>query len=234
MHKKLCKISATPFSFLCYHNAKDDFNENVHFRISLRETLIFFSRTIFRKCRSFRSLNLPLALVKVSFRGKFKSDKKPDGTRISANQHLQYIQREGNFSNIEQSHENLATDKIAAANHLDYINRNNEFAQLEGCIFHSHHLPKWANDNPKYFFQAADKYESCGNRRYMEIEFALPNELTTVEQYRQIIDAFIVKHLSAHYFAYAIHEKIGALSNGQRHPHVHIIFSERIIDDVKN
>ena len=67
----------------------------------------------------------------------------------------------------------------------------------------------------------------------MEIEFALPNELKTVEQYKQIIDAFIEKHLRDHYFAYAIHDKIGAMSNGQHHPHVHIMFSERMIDDVE-
>ncbi|MBQ7198883.1 MAG: MobA/MobL family protein, partial [Selenomonadaceae bacterium] len=85
----------------------------------------------------------------------------------------------------------------------------------------------------KKFFQAADRYEGCGNRRYMEIEFALPNELSTVDQYRQIIEAFIAKHLNDLYFAYAIHEKFGALSNGQRHPHVHIMFSERLIDDVE-
>ena len=66
----------------------------------------------------------------------------------------------------------------------------------------------------------------------MEIEFALPNELKTVEQYRQIIDAFIAKHLSEHYYAYAIHEKADELS-GERHPHVHIMFSERMIDDVE-
>ena len=167
------------------------------------------------------------------FHFRLKSDKKPDGTRISANQHLQYIQREGNFSHIEQSHQKFETDKISASAHLDYINRNNEFAQREGCIFYAHHLPKWADNNPKKFFQAADRYEGCGNRRYMEIEFALPNELTTVEQYRQIIEAFIAKHLNEHYFAYAIHEKFGALSNGQRHPHVHIMFSERLIDDVE-
>ena len=83
------------------------------------------------------------------------------------------------------------------------------------------------------FFQAADKYEGVGHRRYVEIEFALPNELKTVEQYRQIIDAFIAKHLSDHYYAYAIHNKIGVMSDGQHHPHVHIMFSERLIDDVE-
>ena len=54
-----------------------------------------------------------------------------------------------------------------------------------------------------------------------------------MEQYRQIIDAFIAKHLSNHYYAYAIHDKIGVMSDGQHHPHVHIMFSERLIDDVE-
>ena len=123
--------------------------------------------------------------------------------------------------------------QLSAKTHVEYINREEAFAQRGGCIFHAHHLPKWAKNDPKKFFQAADKYEGVGNRRYMEIEFALPNELKTVEQYRQIIDAFIAKHLSDHYYAYAIHNKIGVMSDGQHHPHVHIMFSERLIDDVE-
>ena len=124
-------------------------------------------------------------------------------------------------------------DHVFAASHVEYINREKAFESRGGCIFHSHHLPKWAKDDPKKFFKAADKYEGVGNRRYMEIEFALPNELKTVEQYRQIIDTFIAKHLSNHYYAYAIHDKIGMMSDGQHHPHVHIMFSERFIDDVE-
>ncbi len=124
-------------------------------------------------------------------------------------------------------------DHVFASSHVEYINREKAFESRGGCIFHSHHLPKWANDDPKKFFKAADKYEGVGNRRYMEIEFALPNELKTVEQYRQIIDTFIEKHLKDHYYAYAIHNKIGTMSNGQHHPHVHIMFSERLIDDVE-
>ena len=46
---------------LCYHKVKVDINGNVHFRISLHETLIFLSRTSLRECRSSRSLNLSLA-----------------------------------------------------------------------------------------------------------------------------------------------------------------------------
>ena len=123
-------------------------------------------------------------------------------------------------------------EKTNAQSHLEYINRERAFENRGACIFHSHRLPKWAKNDPKKFFQAADKYEGVGHRRYVEIEFALPNELKTVKQYRQIIDVFIAKHLSDHYYAYAIHDKIGMLS-GQRHPHVHIMFSERLIDDVE-
>ena len=126
-----------------------------------------------------------------------------------------------------------AMEEESAVSHVEYINREKAFANRGGCIFHAHRLPKWAQDDPKKFFQAADEYEGVGNRRYMEIEFALPNELKTVEQYRQIIDAFIAKHLSDHYYAYAIHNKIGVMSDGQHHPHVHIMFSERVIDDVE-
>ena len=126
-----------------------------------------------------------------------------------------------------------AMEEQSVVSHVEYINRERAFAHRGGCIFHAHKLPKWAQDDPKKFFQAAEEYEAVGNRRYREIEFALPNELKTVEQYRQIIDAFIAKHLSDHYYAYAIHNKIGVMSDGQHHPHVHIMFSERQIDDVE-
>ncbi len=124
-------------------------------------------------------------------------------------------------------------EQHSALSHVEYINREKAFEKRGGCIFHEHRLPKWAHNDPKKFFQVADKYEGKGNRRYMEIEFALPNELKTVEQYRQIIDAFIAKHLSNHYYAYAIHNKIGVMSDGQHHTHVHIMFSERMIDEVE-
>ena len=117
--------------------------------------------------------------------------------------------------------------------HVEYINREKAFAKCGGCIFQAPHLPKWAHDYPTIFLQAADEYEGVGNRRYMEIEFALPNKFKTLEQYRQIIDSFIAKHLPDNYYAYAIHNKIGVMSEGQHHPHVHIMLSERIIDDVK-
>ena len=115
---------------------------------------------------------------------------------------------------------------------MDISIAKKKFANRGDCIFTSHHLPTRANDEPKKFFKAADKYEGKNNRRYVEIEFSLPNELTSVEDYKKIIDKFINLHLKDHYYTYAIHDKLGVFSD-IRHPHCHIMFSERLIDDVE-
>lgn len=121
-------------------------------------------------------------------------------------------------------------EQLLASSHIDYINRDENFAKRGGCIYKNHHLPKWAEDSPKKFFEAADKHEGIGYSRYKEIEFALPNELE-LEQQKEIIDKFLDNHLKDFYYAYAIHDKIGVMSNGQHNTHVHIMFSERRLDE---
>ena len=81
-------------------------------------------------------------------------------------------------------------DFISAAANVEYINREKAFAQRGGCIYQGHQLPKWAKDSPKKFFAAADRYESAGNRRYREIEFSLPNEMTSVEEFGRLWMSF--------------------------------------------
>ena len=120
--------------------------------------------------------------------------------------------------------------KISAKGHADYILREGEENQTD-CIYKSCQLPNWADGSAQKFFRAAEKYEDKGNRRYKEIEMSLPNELK-LEQNMEIVNAFIAKHLSNHYYALAIHEKAGAISE-EKHPHVHIMFSERLIDEVE-
>ena len=120
--------------------------------------------------------------------------------------------------------------KVSAKVHADYILREGEEKQTD-CVYKNCQLPSWADGSAQKFFKAAEKYEDKGNRRYKEIEMSLPNELT-LEQNMEIVNAFIAKHLSNHYYIFAIHEKAGAIS-GERHPHVHIMFSERLIDEVE-
>ena len=148
-----------------------------------------------------------------SYHLRVKDDTKSGGKRISAKKHVDYILREDGKS------------------HADYINREGAQNGRDDCVFKGSQLPKWAKGSPQKFFSAATRYEDKGNVRYREIELSLPNELS-LEQNLEIVSRFIAEHLSSHYYAFAIHEKVGKLS-GECHPHVHIMFSERLIDDVE-
>ena len=123
-------------------------------------------------------------------------------------------------------------DTVYASSHVQYINRESIFKKRGGCLYTANHLPRWAEGNAKKFFQAADRYERGNGERYKEIVFSLPNELG-LEENKKIVEAFVQKHLQDFYYAYAIHDKVGAMSNGERQPHVHIMFSTREIDDVE-
>lgn len=144
---------------------------------------------------------------------RMKNDTNPGGAKVSAKRHADYILREEGKS------------------HVDYINREGAQSEKTDCVFKDSQLPKWAKGSAQKFFSAATRYEDKRNRRYKEIELSLPNELA-LEQNREIVEKFIANHVSNHYYAYAIHEKEGELS-GERHPHIHIMFSERLIDDVE-
>lgn len=121
-------------------------------------------------------------------------------------------------------------DKTYAYSHIQYINREAAFQKRGGCIGKGHFLPRWAEDDPKCFFEKADIYERANGERYKEIEFALPNELPFKAQ-KEIVETFIQRELPNHYYAYAMHDKIGQMSDGAHNVHVHIMFSTREIDD---
>lgn len=123
-------------------------------------------------------------------------------------------------------------DSVYASSHVQYINREAVFKKRGGCLYTANHLPGWAKGNATTFFRAADRYERANGERYKEIEFSLPNELS-LEENRKIVEDFIDKYLQNFYYAYAIHDKIGTMSNGERQPHVYIMFSPREIDDVE-
>ncbi|MEN6384191.1 MAG: MobA/MobL family protein, partial [Phycisphaerales bacterium] len=159
-----------------------------------------------------------------------KPDKRPDDTPIAATEHIDYINRDGKFKDIDDKEPSIELEKVNPASHADYINREAEFKKKGGCIYKDHHLPSWAQDSPKNFFSAAERFEGVGYSRYKEIEFALPNELA-LEQNKEIIDTFLEHHLRDFYYAYAIHDKDAVMGNGERNTHVHIMFSERKIDE---
>ena len=170
---------------------------------------------------------------------RIKSSKRPKGNSVSAAEHSDYINRTGRYKDYDQKEKGHGAQSVSsppadtsAASHLQYINRESVFQKRGGCVYSKNHLPKWADGSAKTFFTAADKYERFNGERYKEIEFSLPNELNLDEQ-KKIVDEFINQHLQDFYYAYAIHDKIGSMSDGERQPHVHIMFSTREIDDVE-
>jgi len=123
-------------------------------------------------------------------------------------------------------------DENSAISHLEYINRENAFKKRGGCLYTGHHLPKWSKDDPHIFFKNLEKYERSNANIYKEIEINLPNELT-FDQQMEIVNEFLEKHFKNHYYAFAIHQKIGSLSEGTLHPHMHLMFCEREIDEIE-
>lgn len=127
--------------------------------------------------------------------------------------------------------------ELSAMSHAKYIDREGAFKKRGGCVYKGCKLPSWAKDadgnpSPRVFFAAADRFTEGGKARYKEIEFSLPNELT-LEQDKALIQDFIDTNLPDHYYAFAIHEKIGVLSNGTTNMHVHLMVSPKLIDDVE-
>lgn len=121
-------------------------------------------------------------------------------------------------------------EKTFASSHAQYINRESRFKQRGDCVKTGHHLPTWAKSSAKRFFAMADKYESQNGERYKEIVFNLPNELELTQQ-EEIVQNFLNKFMQDYYYAWAIHDKIGSMSDGEKHTHVHIMFSTRQLDD---
>ena len=115
-----------------------------------------------------------------SYHLRLKNDRKPNGQKVLAKGHLDYIFRE------------------EAKAHAEYINR--EGNKKTDCVFKAVQLPNWAKGSAEKFFGAADRYEDKGNRRFKELEMSLPNELN-LEQNLEIVDKFIDEYLKNHYYA---------------------------------
>jgi hypothetical protein len=126
--------------------------------------------------------------------------------------------------------------KGKAAAHAAYISREGKYSDspryedLE-CTSYGN-LPKWAEQNPAKFWQAADEYERANGATYREIEVALPRELTP-EQRRELVEAFVQRELGErHAYQWAIHTPKAALEGGEQ-PHAHIMYSERTNDNIE-
>ncbi len=120
--------------------------------------------------------------------------------------------------------------KGAGAEHAQYIAREGRFkAEKYGEIGEHEvgNLPAWAKGSAARFFAAADTYERSNGNSYREFEMSLPIDLSQPERVK-LVREFVAEQLGDRFaYSWAIHEPDG------HNPHVHIMFSERIIDGIE-
>ena len=115
--------------------------------------------------------------------------------------------------------------------HSDYINREKKYDKKKDLLFKEvRNLPEEFNDI-KDFWKCAETYERKNSNLYRELEISLPREFTSKEN-KKIVDNFCENLFGKEYvYNYAMHNPKSF--DGDMQPHVHIMFFERKIDDIK-
>ncbi|MBT1586148.1 MobA/MobL family protein, partial [Curtobacterium flaccumfaciens] len=120
--------------------------------------------------------------------------------------------------------------------HFNYIMREDKYKphaeKLEKFENYGHgNMPEWAKDNPKIFWQEADKHERENGRVYKEHIIALPRELNE-EQRLELVNDWIKNEIGdKHPYSFAIHTPQSI--DGKDQPHVHFMFSQRTHDNIE-
>jgi len=111
----------------------------------------------------------------------------------------------------------------------DYICREHKYEnQQDICLYtESGNMPEFAKDNPRDYWEAADNFERANGRLFIEIDFALPNELGAADQCHlaSMFAATLTNERDLPY-TLAVHEGHG------NNPHAHIMISERANDGI--
>ena len=122
----------------------------------------------------------------------------------------------------------------ATAKH-DYITREGKYGRDAGEVEHVEHgnMPEWAAEDGRGYWQAADAGERANGRLFVEVQFALPNELDRSQQ-REVARAFARQLTQGERLPYtvAVHRGESKEKDKPDNPHAHIVLSERSNDGV--
>ncbi|WP_265000675.1 MobA/MobL family protein, partial [Komagataeibacter europaeus] len=122
--------------------------------------------------------------------------------------------------------------KGKACAHSNYIERQGKYAyRLETgerlVATGSGNMPEWAQSSSQ-FWKAADEHERANWTTYREMEIALPRELDD-KQKEKLVREWVKQEIGyQHAYTWAIHSP--RASDGGEQPHVHMMFSERMMD----
>lgn len=153
---------------------------------------------------------------------------KAKGQGASALEHANYVARQGKYAE-RGSREGSGP----GGSHAEYLGRGGKHEKRAHELEYIGHgnMPKWAQENPMEFWDAADTYERANGRVYTEIVVALPRELSRHER-QELVRDFVGDELGEkHVYTVAIHNP-RALDGGEQ-PHAHIMFSNRELDGIQ-
>lgn len=117
-----------------------------------------------------------------------------------------------------------------------YVTRTGEYddPDRDAALYtESDHLPAWAKDDPRDYWDAADLYERANGRLYLSADFALPRELDLPDQVA-LAHAFAQELTGPEQLPYTLAIHAGRDAEGREHnPHAHLMISERQNDGVE-
>jgi hypothetical protein len=117
----------------------------------------------------------------------------------------------------------------------DYITRSEEYddPDRDAAIYvESEHMPEWAEEDAREYWDAADLYERANGRLYISADFAIPRDLDTEDQVA-LAHAFAQELTDKERLPYTLAIHAGRDADGFEHnPHAHLMISERQNDGV--
>lgn len=128
-----------------------------------------------------------------------------------------------------------ASGSCASAAH-DYITRSEAYddPERDAAIYtESGHMPSWAEDEAREYWDGADLYERTNGRLYVSADFALPLSLDRDDQIA-LARSFAHELTDREQLPYTLAIHAGRDAHGDEHnPHAHVMISERQNDGIE-
>ena len=124
-------------------------------------------------------------------------------------------------------------DGQSAAVKVTYILREGAYGGRDDLVcWGSGNMPSWAAADPRQLFEAADLYERANGRLFVHVWVALPNELTESERHELGLAIAAALTAAGLPFVYSIHAGDPKSPGEPANPHIHIVISERVNDNI--
>ena len=116
-----------------------------------------------------------------------------------------------------------------------YMTRTGDFAERDlDEVVHaeSDHMPGWAEEDAREYWESADLYERANGRLFVSADFALPRDLDRETQIA-LASTFVHALTDDEQLPYTLAIHAGRDGQGREHnPHAHVLISERTNDGI--